>query len=1246
MASGYSNPLLDEFAMHRGLFGGAQEWPQRIDFNFGDAGMGGPFASIAPFIIQPAINAMFGHGGFMPAQFMPTQSFRDQMLSKQYWQARQGAMATAAQADRETYVRMLRGMAQMRGTPWGLDQQRSANVMAGDLAFMAPFLAQAMPETFDALHGVRGSATVMASFLHRAGRFGVDPATGRTGLSGDSAGILAAEMHQRFFGADANLADWRGLSAGRAGALYDELQTRGLMGMSIGAMTQPEQLRALTGSATSRQDVLRLLREQNPDQFARLGGRTDAAGLTNVLQDLQTGNATQFDALLRQFDANQVGNRLKGMSGAVAAMREIFGDLGRPNAPMTQLIEGLNALTQGGLATMSPADLERTVRTTQVIARTSGMGMTALQGMTAQGAAMAQQMGLDPRFGMTAAQGAAEFGAAYGQVGRGDLAAWGRVSRDQLTLMDQQLRLNAASSPMANRLGAAMRTVETQEQAGVAVTGPLAALAQAVRTGATEFMGPGGQMQSLNMNETQWRQMMAASNIDAGTAMAMLRSPAANQPQIDRYRFQDVARTFQGGELVNMMSQSMREPVLSRLSAAGMRDPGRMRDIATTAARAQAEAFMNMPVEIRTDDQARNQFMMDATRSAMMAQGMSEAEFDRLFPREQFAAMVAAGLGRAEQRRASDPRLRAYTSLNAMADLNNRAVLKRQAFLRQETAAEVAVGTALGGLGTAGPLARLMEEIQDPSPNIGDAIKKFLGGVSPETVRERLGGIDVTRIEAEGGVGATERVGVIMEELMTATEAYQRGQAGPGTDAEKLRAKEAFATHAAALRRGGTLARDRARQVLRDAGLIGDSATPADVQAKIKEVLNDKNANPALRKTIGALAAAGATADNAAIYQQQVTFLKQHGVTDPAAIRAAMAGDLDKLPDEAARDRFRQIGGLRGGLDVHAANAGMATGAAVGAKDLADVTAQQALLDTDLARARTLVGPEERDAIAARMRHAGAVVDRSRDVVSALLGDSAAMRNLGEGGFDKAKGVRDKQQEIDRLIGETGLTLTDIVAGNYDENKLNADQVTAVNRIKGLQTDVVKGIGELGGMMRRPTGKMKPEEVARLTKYQAEQRRSDDDRNREAINAAAKALGITVDDDKRATFMKQLGAGPEAAARRYALGRGVSAQQTLEMIAEEEGVSFAQLKKTGGATVKKLFKEAGALAEGETSAVIGAALNQINERRGQAAEAGSKAAAAGDGKFQMSGTVKVSFKDGTMDMAGATGTMGSTPVAG
>jgi hypothetical protein len=1198
MSYGSNEQFAQELGMYRGMSGGAQVPPQRLDFNFGDAGMGGAFGGLAPLFLQPMINSMFGHGGIMPAQFSPMQGFYDQWRAKQYWQAHQAALSTAAQADRETYVQMLRGMAQMRGTPPGLEQQRAFNVMAGDIAFMAPFLAQAMPETFDAMHGLRGSATVMASFLHRGGLTGVDPATGRTGLTGDSSGILAAEMHRRFFGVNADLGGWRGMSAGRAGALYDELQTRGLMGLPIGAMARDEQV-----------------------------GRLSAAnmGTVDTLQKLQP---TQFDALLRQFDANQIGNRLKEMSGAVAAMREIFGDLGRPNAPMRDLIEGLNKLTQGGLATMNPAELERTVRTTQVVARTSGMGMQAFAGLMAQGAALTQQLGLDPRFNAPISQGAAEFGAAYGQVGRGDLGGWGRGSRDEMILINQQQLANAASSQMSNQLGAAMRLAANQ---GGQARGPLANMVEAVRAGRNTFINERGQEETLNMNEGRFMMLMDQSGIGTNMARAALRGN--NQEQIARFGIQNIVRQSQGDDYRALISQSFMEATLGGLGDVGVGGE-RGYNIARGVAMAQAQALTAMPAEVKYNEAARTQALADATRQALIANGMSEAEVNRRFSPAALRTMAAGGYGLAVKR-FDDPDI-GIGLVKALGTIDP-TTMAREQFARRENAAEVTLRTAMGGLATAGPLTRAMEEILHPSATAGDALKKFLGGVDPADIRARLANIPVGEV---GTVTSQQRLGILMQELGESTREYERTKPA-GTPEQRVAQTEAHAAWVAALRQGGTTARDQIRTELVAAGKIKANASDAAVMRAAQQALTGPDEQ--LRRRIETLRTAGGMVDVEQIRQGQRKIMADAGMST-ADIDKAMAGDRGVTMPAGVRAAVETMGALAGGIDAQAAASGVNVGAKVSRADLEDLGQQRKLLSGDIAE-NALLGTGN---VADRRRHAKIVLERGRRQVDLLAGDLASVENLGAGGGGMVMRAYENRETMQALADQHGLNLAEVISNSVkDEDKLPKETREAIQKIRGLSAQVGRDEEKMAIQMGRDPskrGQMTEAQRKAFTDWQAKHLGTDDERNKALITRAA--AGLTGGSpEQEAALAQTLGSGPKADVLRRGLEGMVKARDALQAISATTGASLASLRGSGDPKIKALVASAGALAEGKTIESVRGAIEQAGERGKTAIDAADKAAgAAGGGKTKIEGFVTLR-QDGTLDMGGSTLTgLNTTPV--
>jgi hypothetical protein len=1184
------------------MSGGAQVPRQLLDFNFADAGIGGAFGGLAPLFLQPMINSMFGHGGIMPAQFSPMQGFYDQWRAKEYWRSHQAALSTAAQADRETYVQMLRGMAQMRGTPWGLEQQRGANVMAGDLAFMAPFLAQAMPETFDAMHGLRGSATVMSSFLHRGGLTGVDPATGRTGLTGDSSGILAAEMHRRFFGVNANLSDWRGMSAGRAGALYDELQTRGLMGTSIGTMTPQEQV-----------------------------GRLSAAGLgggTAALEQLRQAQPTQFDALLRQFDAGQIGNRLKEMSGAVAAMREIFGDLGRPNAPMRDLIEGLNKLTQGGLATMNPAELERTVRTTQVIARTSGMGMQAFAGLTAQGAALTQQLGLDPRFAVPISQGAAEFGAAYGQVGRGDIGGWGRGGRDEMMLINQQQLANAAASQMSNQLGAAMRLAANQ---GDQVRGPLANVAEAVRAGRNTFINERGQEETLNMNEGRFMSLMDQSGVGANAARAALRGN--NQEQVARFNIQNITRQSQGDDYRALISQSFMEATLGGLGDVGVGGE-RAYNIARGVAMAQAQALTDMPATAKYNEAARTQDLADATRQALIANGMSEAEVNRRFSPAALRTMAAGGYGLAVKR-FDEPDI-GIGLVKALGTIDP-VTMAREQFDRRENAAEVTLRTAMGGLATAGPLTRAMEEILHPSATAGDALKKFLGGFDPAEIRTRLAGIPTGQV---GDVTAQQRLGILMQELGESAREYERTKPA-GTPEQQVAQTEAHAAWIAALRQGGTTARGQIRTELLAAGKIHANATDAAVMQAADAAL--KGPDDRLRQRLETLRTAGGLVDVEQIRKQQVDIMQKAHMSE-ADIAKVMAGERGVTMPAGVRAAVETMGALAGGIDAQAAASGVNVGAKVSRADLEDLGQQRKRLSGDIAEA-ALLGTGN---MADRRRHAKIVLERGRRQVDLLAGDLASVENLGAGGGGMVMRAYENRETMQALADKHGLDLAEVIGNSVkDEDKLPKETREAIQKIRGLSAQVGRDEEKMAMQMGRDPskrGQMTEAERKAFTDWQAKHLGTDDEKNKALIARAASGLSGG-GPEQEASIAQMLGSGPKADILRRGLEGMVKARDALQSISAGTGASLASLRGSGDPKIKALLQAAGPLAEGKTIESVRSAIDQAGEQGKTAIDAADKAAgAAGGGKTKIEGFVTLR-QDGTLDMGGSTLTgLGTTPV--
>ncbi len=386
---------------------------------------GGDYGSILQLVMPQIMQSLMG-SEHMPAQFFPEQNLHEQMEANKYLEASQSAMQAASRRDTGTIESMLAGLTQMmtKQPLTQLQQSRNYRIAEGISSYM-PILSQVLgPDLIDQLHGSRGSATVFAQQMHQALRTSIDPISHTVGYTGASSGQITQETFEKLFGQGADLGMMKGMSAGQAGILVNELQARGMLGQPTGVLPLQEQRALLPKELTS--DTVNRLAEQLPEikKILQEKGTPDDASLARARETIRGTHKTLTDPqvnldqdtmeqlpgaqeIMRTGDAARISQRLKNLSGAVKAMRDIFGDMGNPNAPMREIINGLEALTQGGLSTMSPGQLEMMVRKTHTIAKSTGIGVEGMMALTSQNAALADQLGLDRTFAVTAAQQAA-----------------------------------------------------------------------------------------------------------------------------------------------------------------------------------------------------------------------------------------------------------------------------------------------------------------------------------------------------------------------------------------------------------------------------------------------------------------------------------------------------------------------------------------------------------------------------------------------------------------------------------------------------------------------------------------------------------------------------------------------------------------------------------------------------------------------------------------------------------------------
>jgi len=728
-------------------------------------------------MMMPALLQMLSGNRKVPTQFFPEQNVYDQMQANNYYKASQAAMSMASSRDAQSVEKMINGVTQMMtGQPLTNMQTARNFKIAQGVSQFTPMLTQMLgPDLVDQLHGSRGSATVFAQQLHQALRTGIDPITHTPGYSGESAGRLSQEVFENLYGNKADVGAMKGISAGQAGILLNELQSRGMLGRPMGMLSINEQRSILPSSLSD--DTVNRLAEQLPEiqKVLKDGGtpsekmlaaaRTSIRDTHSKLRDPQVDmTAKDLEKLpggqeiIRAGDADRITQRLKNMAGAVKAMRDIFGDMGNPNAPMREILNGLEALTQGGMSHMSAGELESMVRRTHNIAKQTGIGVNNLVGMTTENAALADRLGLNRIFAANAANQGALYGAAAGDQLRLDMPAWGALSKEQLTLGDQQLRMHAAASPLANQLNAGLRMADAGMLQSAKPDSELSAYIQAVRQGDTRYKFDGKEIPVI-MPHARFMQMLERdAGVNGTSAYAILNDIKGNQEAGNKYNTTETVRRIQPDEIIRKtLRPTLGNRVRGMLTDTGMEQTLRDAGVITSD-----EDLRNMSMEIGAGI-GNDFFAMDAAtvnNPAAKQRYLGEAYKNQLraaiakkMPNatpEQIDAVLTAAMaknGGETGKLISGATLQStinqvasqhplFKSDIGMYGLANKKVMNQAAARGRQAEMATLMQTAMSGLGTGGPMQRLMDVLQNAGPNtsLRDVASDALGSVSADAI--------------------------------------------------------------------------------------------------------------------------------------------------------------------------------------------------------------------------------------------------------------------------------------------------------------------------------------------------------------------------------------------------------------------------------------------------------------------------------------------------------------------------------
>lgn len=369
-------------------------------------------------------------------------------------QSHMKSMANASQQDMAIMLDMARGMSALAGKQFGAQEEQAISALGSYVLPLSPYVS---PELRNLVTGGR-STTNLAHSIHLGGTGRRDAVTGFMGMSGDTSAHIAKGIWQHYYSSPDYGMKTAGLDSLQMGSMFDELTRRGMM-VSPGT----ERQRVLGGLAAIQgldgpDAITKALKTAGIDPNRFNGGQSLSTLTDTELSKLGKDSAVQSG--MRSTDAGRITQTLDKYKGAVAAVQEIFGDHGKPNAPMRELLNALETLTAGGMTQLNPGRMEMAVRNMYNAAKSAGVDMATVSGMMQAAGAQTNALGLNPLFAAQITESGLMFGAAYNAAGLGSNPAWGLMNQKQMMGAHMAAVGRGADSDAANRIGTLLRLEE------------------------------------------------------------------------------------------------------------------------------------------------------------------------------------------------------------------------------------------------------------------------------------------------------------------------------------------------------------------------------------------------------------------------------------------------------------------------------------------------------------------------------------------------------------------------------------------------------------------------------------------------------------------------------------------------------------------------------------------------------------------------------------------------------------------
>ena len=574
----------------------------------------GSLGQMVSLIGGQKIASMMQNQGMLPTG--NAGSYMQALQARDLFQQQQKLAGMLSPLDQQSMFNTFKGVAATLGVPFGEEQQQAARQMASTLSKYSPFLAALQPGILDALTGPTGSSQALASQLMQANRYQMDPYSGKLGFSAEANAAVANSIFKDLYSTD-NIVRMQGIKAGELGEFYRNLSPEGLVGPSGNVRTRT--LNALLDLRSSGADL---------NAIGVQAGLTRPEDLQNNLTNLSNQDLAklrQNDTVrekLTSVDTQQIKQTLQSYVDSLGAMRELFGENGDPNAPMSKLIQGVKAFSGGQMQKFEANQLASMVRDVQALSQMSGKSLDQMfrmqQEAIAAGNAVPGLQGNMTNFAPTALNVGVTTGMAFNRVGAA--TGFGALTREQAEQGATRLFTRTLGSDMSNMLGALGRVDSAGGFANNAAGQDLRAILEAARTpGQTTYRASDGTLKNIptrDMDIVNLVNQGGVEGMNAATFRMFLGDRTANLRSLSQDpTTQQAAMRMVNAEIRGSMARNM-SPELISANALAQLDPKLRGSAALDLSRDALQTLLvDMTPQELMNDKTRNQKVSDVLKA-------------------------------------------------------------------------------------------------------------------------------------------------------------------------------------------------------------------------------------------------------------------------------------------------------------------------------------------------------------------------------------------------------------------------------------------------------------------------------------------------------------------------------------------------------------------------------------------------------------------------------------------------------